>query len=370
MTDIADVPLRLSSSRDIVEAVPYLVGFQPEDSLVVVSMRGARSRLGLTARVDLPPPEGADACAREFVGYFKRNRATRAIIVFYPPSGGLSHPAVRPIADAMTARFARARIEVADVLCVGDGRWWSLLCTDDACCPSEGTPMAGGGTSTIAVTMAVQGRLALESRTELVRTIDPAAGVARAAMAYALPRARARLFDRIAAGSRAEVAAESVELFRAAVRGRLATEAGAGGTGALAADDAARLIVGLDDGCARDEILAWHDDESGDAARGLAIELVRRAVPPFEVPPLTLLAWICYLQGEGALAGIALDRALAAEPDYALAQILDRALRSALNPETFRPAMRGLRGLNSPSFFGPPIARGRERRRSTPSRSS
>src|ERR1019366_9349241 len=130
------------------------------------------SRLGLTARVDLPPPEGADACAGDFVGYFERNHATRAIIVFYPPSGGPSHPSVRPIADAMTARLARARIEVADVLCVGDGRWWSLCCDDDACCPSGGTPMSGGGTSAIAVTMAVQGRLALDSRNELVRTID------------------------------------------------------------------------------------------------------------------------------------------------------------------------------------------------------
>jgi Domain of unknown function (DUF4192) len=373
MTDIADVPLRLSSSRDIVEAVPYLVGFQPEDSLVVVSMRGAGSRLGLTARVDLPPADGADACARAFVGYFKRNRATRAIIVCYPISGGLSHPSVRPIADAITARFARARIEVVDVLCVGDGRWWSLLCTDDACCPAEGTPMAGDGTSTIAVTMAVQGRLALQSRTELEHTLDPVVGVAGAAMAYALPRARAELFDRIAVGSRAEVAAESVALFRAAVRGRLASEARAGGTTALGADEAARLIVSLDDVCARDEIIAWYDDESSDAARGLAIELVRRAVPPFEVPPLTLLAWICYLQGEGALAGIALDRALAADPHYPLAQILDSGLRAAFNPEPLRRAMRGLRGLNSPGFVMPPIvmppiARGRHRERSTPPR--
>jgi hypothetical protein len=51
---------------------------------------------------------------------------------------------------------------------------------------------------------------------------------------------------------------------------------------------------------------------------------------------LTVFAWISYLQGNGALAGMALDRALAAEPNYDLAQLLDHALRRALNPEVFR----------------------------------
>src|SRR5512133_1479217 len=45
------------SSEDLVAAVPYLVGFPPEQSLVVVAMRrsGRRQRLGLVARFDLPP---------------------------------------------------------------------------------------------------------------------------------------------------------------------------------------------------------------------------------------------------------------------------------------------------------------------------
>jgi hypothetical protein len=192
-TDIATTVVRLSTPSDIVDAVPYLLGFQPEDSLVVLSLRGDRSRLGLTARVDLPPAKVANECAREFVQYLKRDHAARALVVFYPRSGGPLHPAVQPVAEAMTKRFARARIDLAEVLCVSEGRWWSLRCTDDECCPPEGTPVSHDGTSSCAAAMTVSGRAVFASREELARTLDPAAGLLRRVMAYSLERAELEL---------------------------------------------------------------------------------------------------------------------------------------------------------------------------------
>jgi hypothetical protein len=339
--DYANTVLRFSRPSDIVDAVPYLVGFQPADSLVVLSLRGKRNRLGLTARVDLPSAADADACAREFAGYLKRDRAARAVILLYPPSDGPSHSLVQPLAAAMTEWLARAGIGVFDLLCVGDGKRWSLRCTDDACCPPEGTPISRDGTSAYAAAMTVRGQVVLASREELVRTIDPATGVVHAAMVYALPRAAAQLIDRISTGRGAEVAAESLEMFRAAVHAQVAIEPAAGGGDPVPGlDDAARLIVGLDDVRVRDEILTWFDGEWGEATRGLLVELVRRAVPPYQAPALTVLAWICYLQGDGVFAGIALDRALSADPDYTLAQLLDQALLGCVNPDVFRPALR------------------------------
>jgi Domain of unknown function (DUF4192) len=333
--DSAKPHVRLRSPSDIVDAVPYLVGFQPADSLVVLSLRGERSRLGLTARVDLPAASSAKACAREFVGYLKRDHAARAIVVFYPPSGGPTYPSLRPLAGALTKQLERARIEVAEVLCVCDGRWWSMYCADADCCPPDGTPVDSGGTSVAAAVMTVAGQVVLSSREELEQTIALVGGVVRTAMAYALPRADADMAARIVAGHRVAVTAESLDLFRAAVHRQLAANEG-GKADALSVDDAARLIVSLEDVNARDEILTWFDGEWGEATREVLSELARRAVPPFEVPTLTVLAWVSYLQGEGALAGIALDRARAVEPDYLLAQLLDQALRAPLNPEVFR----------------------------------
>jgi hypothetical protein len=339
---------RIRTPADIVDAVPYLLGFQPANSLVVLSLRGERSRIGLTARVDLPGPADAVQCARAFVGYLARDKAARAIVVLYPPGGGPAHSSVRPLADALVEQLGAAGIDAKEVLCVGDGRWWSLCCTDDECCPSSGTPIAAAGTSAAAAAMAFAGVAVLQSRKELEHTIALVNGAVRAAMEYALPRAIEGLVERHAITSRAQVVAESIELFRAAVHQRIASAAEATPP---SIDDAARLIVGLDDVPARDEVLAWFDGEWGRATRDLLIELVRRAVPPFDVPALTTLAWICYLQGDGALAGIALDRARAADPTYSLAQILNQALAAPLDPAVFRKVL--------------PLARKADRRPST-----
>jgi len=338
-TDLANPLLRLRTPSDIVEAVPYLVGFQPADSLVVLSLRGERLRVGLIARVDLPAASSAESCAREFTGYLKRDDATRAIVVFYPPSGGPSYPSVRPIADAFTKRLKRSRIAVADVLCVCDDRWWSLHCTDDDCCPPGGTPVSHSTTSVTAATMIVAGQVVLSSRAELEQTIAPVGGVVKAAMAHALWRTEIQLANRVMTGQRSAVTGETLELFGGIVHRRITTEPGTC-DGALSIDNAARLIIGFDDVQARDEVITWFDGAWGDATRDLVTELVRRALPPWEVPPLTVFAWISYLQGNGALAGMALDRALTAEPDYSLAQILDQALTGALNPDVFRALYR------------------------------
>src|SRR5450432_1690617 len=141
---------KLKTPADIVDAVPYLLGFQPHDSLVVLSLRGERKRVGLTARVDLPQPELAAQCARDFVGYLTRDHAAHAIVRSRAPSDGRSHPSVQPLAAALTEQLLLASIEPLEVVCGGAGRWWSLLCMNDACCPSEGTPIGAVSTSVCA----------------------------------------------------------------------------------------------------------------------------------------------------------------------------------------------------------------------------
>jgi hypothetical protein len=339
-TDIEPARFRLSTPSDIVTAVPYLLGFEPADSLVVLSLQGARRRVGLTARVDLPRADVADRCARDFVGYLKRDHALAALVVFYPPSGGCSHPSIGPLTAAITKRFAAAHIDIGDVLCVYEGRWWSLHCTDEACCPPGGTLMSLEAPPACAAALTVSGRVVFGSREELARTIDPVSGAVQLAMAYALPRICAQLGPR---PHDVDVVAESVQLFRAAVQVRLVVARGGGGDTALGIDETARLIAGLDDVRVRDEILAWYDGEEGEATRQLLVELVKRAVPPYQVPTLTTLAWIAYLQGDGGFAGIVVDRALGVDPGYRLAQLLDHALTVPIDPDVFRPALNAAR---------------------------
>jgi hypothetical protein len=134
------------------------------------------------------------------------------------------------------------------------------------------------------------------------------------------------------------VVAESLALFRAAVDARVIDPAAGVPASAveLTADEAARMIVALDLWGVRDEVLTWFDGDRGEATRSLLLELVRRSVLPGEAAALTVLGWVCYLRGEGVLAGIAIDRARTADPQYSLAELLDQVLSGAVDPSMFQ----------------------------------
>ncbi|PSK63096.1 hypothetical protein B0E53_04965 [Micromonospora sp. MH33] len=61
-------------------------------------------------------------------------------------------------------------------------------------------------------------------------------------------------------------------------------------------------------------------------------DITRRAHPTLAAGPASLLAFAAWRCGNGALASVAVDRALAADPDYSLAHLIDQALRAGLPP--------------------------------------
>src|SRR5262245_58790468 len=79
-----------------------------------------------------------------------------------------------------------------------DGRYWSYVCDDPDCCPSEGTPF-DVSTSAVAAAATVVGLVALPDRQSLVRMVAPVDGAARASMRRATHQADHRLMDLVAA---------------------------------------------------------------------------------------------------------------------------------------------------------------------------
>jgi Domain of unknown function (DUF4192) len=65
-------------------------------------------------------------------------------------------------------------------------------------------------------------------------------------------------------------------------------------------------------------------------------ECTRRAPTPLDAAPATLLAVSAWLRGDGAMANVALSRALDSEPDYALARLLAQALAACIAPAELR----------------------------------
>ncbi|MGH3329093.1 MAG: DUF4192 family protein, partial [Streptomycetales bacterium] len=80
--------LRLSSPGELVEVVPYLLGFHPEDSVVLLALEEPRRRVGLTMRVDLPRPDDVAGFARECAARCSGSAAAGALLLVFADGVG------------------------------------------------------------------------------------------------------------------------------------------------------------------------------------------------------------------------------------------------------------------------------------------
>jgi hypothetical protein len=87
----------------------------------------------------------------------------------------------------------------------------------------------------------------------------------------------------------------------------------------------------------RDDAWARMDPAHRHAHRRLWTDLTRRAQPGYVAAPASLLAVAAWQDGNGALANIALDRALADDPGYSMALLVRDALAAGAPPSSAAP---------------------------------
>lgn len=313
---------RLSGPGELAAALPLLCGFRPRESLVVVTVRGPNNRVALTARYDLPALADEDLLALDVAARLDATGAQRAFAAVVSEHGpGLPR---RPMVSALRAAVDRRGLELVDVLLVRAGRWWSYVCSDSGCCPTNGRPVpeSSPALTLVRAEAALDGRAVLGSRKELVSSLAPPAGDAQT---LALLRDVERC-----------LAEELAESGRASLRRRL-----------LAAMDsalldpevsharAAELALALHDVHVRDEVLTWSLRRES-ALLTLLLALARRTPGPYDAPVCACLAWVAYSRGDGATAGIALERALATDGRNGLALLLAGALNRQVPPRELR----------------------------------
>ena len=171
--------LRVRDPGDLIEAIPYLLGFHPRDSLVLVGLDGFR--VGVTARVDLAELADADVLPTT-VRVMRDGGAAYLVAVVYDASAERVSPDSMPwrkAIDDITDCAARSGIEVMDALLVAGGRWWSYECAGTDCCPAEGRAIPGDA-SPAAATATYAGLVALADRDELFTALAPDAESDRA----------------------------------------------------------------------------------------------------------------------------------------------------------------------------------------------
>lgn len=383
--------VQLRSPADLVAVLPFQLGFHPSRCLVVVSVHG--SRQGLVQRIELPPPPQVAPVVEVLCRMLRRDRPTSVALVGYEDDPGDS----LPMLEAMGAACADAGVAVAQRIVVRGGRWYFADCADPRCCPRGGRPVQDAASDGAVAEYVWREVAPLRDRQALEQSVscaDEDAGHRAALEAELLFRARAAPTPVSSGASPAGGTPTSGDTGRVSRSRALAAWAAL-----LRIDDdtwratpavAAVLAVSLRDLALRDALVAWlcpgslpeemveprlrhamrrampvqpaaenglhaaagtpapsdEAKEDRDEAVGVREQRVQArlvglvvALPDeWAVAALTVLAAYAWWRGDGALARVALDRALGADPGYRLAALLERMVDLGIRPGRPAPA--------------------------------
>ncbi|MFF4989703.1 DUF4192 domain-containing protein [Streptosporangium saharense] len=316
------VPVILDRLADIVAVVPYLLGFHPELSMVALIIDPADKSITATLRFDLPDRTDSTPLAHELGDMMTANHATQVLLIGYGPDMRVS-----PIMDALRHVLHGRDITVVEALRVEEGRYWSYLCPDPGCCPPDGTPF--DPTTAPATSPVLAALNVLADRDALVATLAPVDGLQREAMRAATVAAHTR-----AAVMLADPAVTGQTWYaEGRKRVREALERTADG-GQVTEEEAAWLGVLLTMIVVRDAAITFITAYPATVLSRLWGRLTRLVEEVYAPAPATLAAMTAYYNGDGALARIAVDRALAADPAYRMAYLMRGALNYGLPPKT------------------------------------
>jgi hypothetical protein len=325
--------VRLSTPAELICAIESMLGFDPRDSLVVLCLHGERRRVGLAMRFDLVPPVVAKDFARDIRRRIRLEQADGVFLAVFSPDRPTD--ARLPHGVLVDAVLALLDVPLVDAVLASEDRWWSYLCAKSCCGGLAGMPLdrKAPGAVAVAAAYAIAGQGPLPDRAAVVRSValelDPAE----------VDRMRARIDDQqqqVAGRSRGDRRVAVVPLAE-----RLAASV-ADPRGSISPDDLAEFVALCDDVVVRDEVLVKADDP---AARERLVPMLRvaagRVPPPFDPPLCSMLAWFAYAGGDGVIANVAIDRALATDPSYSLALLIADALFNQVPPSVLKEVMRG-----------------------------
>lgn len=327
---------RLTTPAQMVASLPLWLGYVPTRSLVVCCLHEPRGRVGLTLRFDLPPAVHEQALVDEVVHRVVHQAATRVLVVVYtdePDDRGLARG---PLVDQLRHQLEDELpgLVVTEAVLVRGDRFWSYLCSDSRCCPTGGTPVDAGSqdppVQLLEAEQVLRGQVVLPDREALARTL---------AAPQLLAAAQGRQVCEAARQQHLGARVRDLTRWRAhwldAWSGQV--QEVADGVGCVEVWDAAELATSLEDVVLRDALVAAHEPEE---LLPLLREVMRHVPAPYDAPVCTVFAWMTYCDGGGAEVTIALERALATDPTYSLANLLSQVLLGQVPPATVRQISR------------------------------
>ena len=303
----------LTSPHDLLAAVPFLIGYHPSDSLVLITVN--QNRLGMAMRIDYPIAVPAIAY-QELFSHISREECDGLLIVAYAPTKAKDSEAIlAQLKDCASP----SGIPIRESIVVQNSRWRSLFCEDFECCPPEGSELPEINSSRVAVEQVADGNpMPHKDLADLVNSLAP------------LPIASDSEF--IAQVEAARMSDEDPEL-------KIKQRAGAQAVDQLMSNFKmenseliAQVLGALCDIQVRDYALGLHREENIDHYWSNWRYLLRLAPAGFVAPVATIFAAISYERGYGAIAQKGLDRAFSDEAMYSLAGLLRRVFAAGWPP--------------------------------------
>ncbi len=360
-----DNPVRLHGTPAVAAAVPYLLGFVPVDSLVIVCLNATTKSVVVTMRVDLLDGLKADAPATPYY----RQLAAKAIDAGADAAILLAHTDHRPACptddDCLLGQAERAFSQRGMVI-VGSG------CVRDRCWiphssygHADGTaiPLGSGDGLAAECDLVIAGIGHLPSREDLERKVHGPPDRTMVTVASYVARHREADHQLLPASPRETRRRRRTE---DAIVGYLSSPSVRGEPGPRpAARQLARWLLALSDCRIREPVLrrmlpspvaiakAGPDVTGPDVAGPDVTErmawIVRQAPLAELAPAGACLAALAWQNGNGALAVIAADRALSCDQANVLADLVKRAVQAGMPPRAWVELMRSvpLRSLRS-----------------------
>lgn len=324
----------LTSPHDLMAAVPFLLGYQPLDSLVLISLKG--DSVGMAMRIDFPEDIDLDQIDT-IATHLEREATESALLVAYIPEHIFD---CDPLLDALTEALKMRNIPIREAILIRDGRWRSRMCNDQSCCPPEGNPLPEFKESRIAAEQVALGKpLPYSDIDGLIESI--AAQQTPPEILTALQAISPLDYESDVQPQQQEGALAVADFVKQFSTHHI-----------VSAELSALVLARLRDLQVRDFALGSITSSTLDDHWQAWRWLLTIAPAGFIAPVASLFAAISYERGDGVLAQRALDRAFADDETYPLALLLRRVFAAGWPPEMFATMRTELHPKISHAIFG------------------
>jgi hypothetical protein len=310
---------------DLIALAPYVLGFHPEDSVVLMTFGGGEP---FHARVDLP----VDVADQEAVSTLLRDVAREhaapfAAVLVYSDDV----QAAATMAELLVSGLCGDGVDVVDALRVEEEEYFDCV---DPTLPGIPYDLS---THPFTASRVYDGKVAHDSRAALADTLvgtdeDDRAAVHQSATRFAAAVLAEQGTDSITAAGDEWLRQQALWLHSRVLK---ALDGHGRTPRRMSAAECGRFLVLASQIPLRDVAWTTINRDNARAQVDLWSDLVRRAPDELLAAPAALLAFAAWQAGDGAMSWCALDRCTAVDPDYPLAEMIADLLTRAVPPSAW-----------------------------------